>query len=43
VQAGSVAYLQITFGSQATGNFFVTFYDASADPPTSGYGDFNLH
>ncbi len=42
VLAGSVAYIQITFTTQGAGNFLVTFYDASADPPSIDYGDFSL-
>ncbi|MFZ0828083.1 MAG: Ig-like domain-containing protein [Verrucomicrobiia bacterium] len=42
VQAGSVAYIQITFTGQGAGSFFVTFYDALADPPVAGYGDFGI-
>jgi hypothetical protein len=42
VLAGSVDYIQITFTGQGVGSFFVTFYDAQADPPVTDYGDFSL-
>jgi hypothetical protein len=42
VLAGSVAYIQITLTAQGTGGFFVTFYDALADPPVTDYGDFSI-
>jgi len=43
VLAGSVAYFQITFTSQGAGSYFVTYYDALADPPVGDYGDFAIH
>jgi hypothetical protein len=42
VQAGSVAYIEITFTSQGAGSFFVMFYDALADPPTADSSDFSI-
>ena len=42
VEGGSVSYLQTTFTGQGTGTFVVTFYDASADPPVTGSGDFTI-
>ncbi|MGA3283571.1 MAG: hypothetical protein ABSD57_03830 [Verrucomicrobiota bacterium] len=40
VEAGSVSYIQTTFTGQGMGSLFVTFYDASADPPVTSFGDF---
>ena len=40
VLAGSVSYVQTTFTAQGMGNSFVTFYDASADPPVTSSGSF---
>ena len=40
VEAGSVSYIQTTFTGQGIGSFFVTFYDASADPPATNSGTF---
>ena len=42
VQAGSVSYIQTTFTAQGMGDIFVTFYDASADPPVTSFGNFTL-
>jgi hypothetical protein len=42
VEAGSVSYIQTAFTGQGMGSFFVTFYDASADPPVTNSGDFTL-
>jgi hypothetical protein len=42
VQAGSVSYIQTTFTGQGMGDIFVTFYNASADPPVTSFGNFTL-
>jgi hypothetical protein len=40
VDAGSVSYIQTAFTGQGMGSLFVTFYDASADPPATNSGTF---
>lgn len=42
VEAGSVSYIQTTFTGLWLGDFFVTFYDASADPPVTSFGNFTV-
>ena len=42
VEAGSMSYIQTTFTGQGLGNFFATFYDASADPPVTNSGTFTI-
>ncbi len=42
VEAGSVSYVQTTFAGQETGDYFMTFYDASADPPVTSFGNFTI-
>ncbi len=42
VEAGSVSYIQTTFTSPGTGGCVVTFYDASADPPVTSFGNFTI-
>jgi hypothetical protein len=42
VENRSVSYIQTTFTGQGTGTFFVTFYDASGDPPVTSFGGFTL-
>jgi hypothetical protein len=39
---GSVSYIHVTFAGHGAGSFFVTFYDAFADPPVTGFGDFTI-
>ena len=42
VEAGSTSYIQTTFMGLGFGNFLVTFYDASADPPVTSAGNFTV-
>jgi hypothetical protein len=42
VLAGSVSYIHLSFAGQGTGSFFETFYDATADPPVTRFGNFNI-
>ena len=42
VEAGGVSYLQTTFTGRWLGNYVVTFYDASADPPVTSSGSFTI-
>ncbi len=41
-EAGCVSYIQTSFTGQGIGSFFVTFYDASADPPVTNSGNFTV-
>jgi hypothetical protein len=42
VEAGSVSYIQTTFTGQGTGSLFVTFYNGSANPPVTSFGNFTV-
>ena len=42
VDVGSTSYIQTTFTSPGTGSLVVTFYDASADPPVTSFGNFTI-
>jgi hypothetical protein len=39
---GSVSYIHVTFAGQGAGSYFATFYDALADPPVTGFGNFTI-